>query len=327
MAIKDTYGRIHDYLRISLTDKCNLRCLYCLPDENTRFFPNSRLMTADEILAIASVFVSLGVKKIRLTGGEPLLRKDAETIIRRLAGLGTELTLTTNGVFVKDFIPVFKEVDIQSVNLSLDTLEAEKFNQLTRRDLHQKVLDNMQLLIDEGFHTKVNVVLMKGQNDTEVNRFVALTERLPIHVRFIEFMPFKGNRWDRSKTVTYKEIIDTVTQDFEIEKLEDHKHDTTRKYKVKEAVGTFAVISTVTAPFCTGCNRIRLTADGKIKNCLFSNEEMDLLALHRAGGDIQSVIYEAFKKKYLYHAGLPAFDAEQAGEAYSQGRSMTAIGG
>src|SRR5688572_18911006 len=212
--IKDGFGRVHDYLRISLTDACNFRCTYCMPDEEMQFKASSHLMQVDEIDAIAGMFVRMGVRKIRLTGGEPLVRKEAAEIIKRLSKYPVELTLTTNGYRAHEFITVFKDAGIRSVNVSLDTLQAEKFFAITRRAHFAQVWDNIQLLINEGFHVKVNVVMMRGMNETEIIDFVEWTKTQPVHIRFIEFMPFSGNHWDNEKVVSYQEILDTIAGEY-----------------------------------------------------------------------------------------------------------------
>ncbi|MFZ4476733.1 MAG: GTP 3',8-cyclase MoaA, partial [Saprospiraceae bacterium] len=273
----DQYQRVHDYLRISLTDKCNFRCLYCMPDENMQFWPQERLMQTEEIIAIARLFVSLGVRKIRLTGGEPLVRKDAPAIITALGQLPIELTMTTNGVLLDQCLDVLVAAGVRSLNVSLDTLDREKFAVLTRRDQFERVWQNIQLLLQAGLHTKINVVLLRGVNDAEILDFVELTRYLPLHIRFIEFMPFVQNAWNENKVVPFQEILERITNQFEIEKLSDAPNDTAKKFRVAGFAGTFAVITTVSDLFCAGCNRMRLTADGKMKNCLFSNTETDLL--------------------------------------------------
>src|SRR5215203_3777835 len=200
--IVDKYNRVHNYLRISLTDNCNLRCFYCMPEEEYNFTPASRLMQAAEMEALAKLFVAEGVTKIRLTCGEPLVRKDAAAIILALSTLPVQLTLTTNGTRLHQFVDVLQEAGIRSLNISLDTLQPEKFALITRRDQFDLVWKNMQLLLKKGFHLKVNVVVMNGLNDNEINDFIAWTRDTPVHVRFIEFMPFSGNRWTSNKVVT-----------------------------------------------------------------------------------------------------------------------------
>lgn len=290
--LKDTFGRVHDYLRISLTDNCNLRCTYCMPEEDYEFTPVSRLMQADEIETISKIFVENGVNKIRLTGGEPLVRKDAANIIERLAKLPVKLTMTTNGTRVHDFIDLFEDCNIKSLNISLDTLDRDKFILLTRRDQYQQVKSNIDLLLDRNFHVKVNVVVMRGVNDHELIDFVAWTKNQPIHVRFIEFMPFTGNKWENDKVVPWMEMLQTISEEMPIIPLERIKHETVKKYTAEGHLGTFAVISTMSSPFCGDCNRMRLTADGKMKNCLFSGEEIDLLNPLRQGKDILPIIVQ-----------------------------------
>jgi GTP 3',8-cyclase len=330
--LKDGFGRIHDYLRISLLDKCNFHCLYCLPHSphnKSGFQPKQErsLMTAGEIAAFAEAFVKLGVKKIRLTGGEPLIRKDAKEIILRLSGLPAELTLTTNGSRADEFIEMFIEAGIKSVNVSLDSLHPHTFRQLTGRNEQEKVFRNIELLVKNNFHVKVNVVVMNGYNEQEIPAFVEWTKNTPVHVRFIEFMPFPGNHWQPGKLITHREILEMIGTAYrDVEKLNDDAHDTAKKFRVKSHEGTFAIISTMSEPFCGGCNRMRLTADGKMRNCLFSKTETDLLTPLRAGKEINSLIRECLLGK---HYMLGGHDDQQWATAHSESkeRSMLAIGG
>ena len=325
--ILDSFGRNHNYLRISLTDNCNLRCFYCMPEEEYEFTPASKLMQADEIEAISKIFVAQGVNKIRLTGGEPLVRKDAAKIILSLSKLPVKLTLTTNGTRIHEFIALLKEANIQSLNISLDTLQSDRFMLLTRRDQFKLVYDNIQLLIRNNFQVKVNVVVMKGMNDGEINDFIEWTRDTPIQIRFIEFMPFSGNRWTSNKVFTWQEILEVVQTKYPIVRLEDEINDTAKKYTVPGHVGSFAVISTMTSPFCSGCNRMRLTADGKMKNCLFSKEETDLLTAFRKGEDILPLIQQSIASKAKELGGQFTADFEQVHAEEIQNRSMITIGG
>lgn len=325
--ITDSFGRIHNYLRISLTDNCNLRCFYCMPEEEYEFSPASQLMQCNEITEIAKIFVEHGITKIRLTGGEPLIRKDAGKIILALADLNVRLTITTNGVRLNHFLTEFKEANIRSLNISLDTLQSEKFHLLTRRNLFQQVYDNINLMIQHEFHVKVNMVVMKGLNDNEINDFVEWTKDVPVHVRFIEFMPFSGNKWNSDKVFTWKQILETIKEKFTVIKLQDQQHATAKKYKVLNHAGTFSVISTMSAPFCDGCNRIRLTADGKIKNCLFSKEETDLLTPFRNGVDLMPLIKQSILSKHKELGGQFTSDFLSLQAEEIQNRSMITIGG
>lgn len=336
-SLVDTFGRVHDYLRISLTERCNLRCVYCMPEEGVELLENKAYMTKDELLQIAKIFVGLGVKKIRLTGGEPLLRKDAAEIISELSKLPVELAITTNGILVDRFIDVFRKANLKSINVSLDTLQKDKFEKITRRDNFEKVMSNIQLLLNEGIHVKVNAVLMKGDpfdklragNDSELTDFIEFTKDKNVHYRFIEFMPFGGNKWDWSKGVSFNEILEVLGKKYgeRVTKLQDKKNDTSKSYRIEGYKGTFAIISSITNPFCDTCNRIRLTADGKIKNCLFSNNETDLLSAFRSGDDITPLIIDSINKKKQKRAGMDSFEDISNPEINSKNRPMITIGG
>jgi cyclic pyranopterin phosphate synthase len=323
----DSFGRKHDYLRISLTDQCNFRCLYCMPQEHMEFMPPNELMQANEIFQIAKIFVELGVNKIRLTGGEPLIRKDIIQIVSQLATLPVNLTLTTNGYLIEKHLPLLLEAGIQSINISLDTLQANKFKQITQRDGFQKVWNAIQLLLQNNRHVKVNTVLMKDKNYDEILDFVNLSIHHPLHIRFIEFMPFTGNEWEHKQVVTQQEILDLVRTNYDLEKLTDEKHDTAKKYKIKGAQGTFAIITTMSEPFCGDCNRLRLTADGKIKNCLFAAEESHLLQNLRNGKDILTIIKQSIWQKKARQGGQFPDNFKEAESDKIINRSMISIGG
>ncbi|WP_163400950.1 GTP 3',8-cyclase MoaA [Flavobacterium fluviatile] len=328
--LTDDFGRKHNYLRISLLEKCNLRCTYCMPADGIALSPKASLMTAEEIFAIAQTFVENGVDKIRLTGGEPLLRKDFPEIVSKLSALQVSLSITTNGILIDRHIEVLKKSGIKKINLSLDTLVASKFHSITLRNQFEKVIDNLHLLLNHDFQVKVNIVLMKGFNDNEIVDFINLTESLPISVRFIEFMPFAGNEWDRSKMVSQNEILSQAENCFtldQIQKLEDEKNFTARTYKIKGFQGDFGIISSITNPFCDSCNRIRLTANGKIKNCLFSNSETDLLTAFRNGESITELISTSVKNKKKVRAGMVTISEMDDPVKHFDNRSMIAIGG
>ncbi len=325
--IIDGFNRAHNYLRISLTDNCNLRCFYCMPEEEYEFTPASRLMQPEEIESIARIFVSQGVDKIRLTGGEPLVRKDAADIILRLSKLPVHLTITTNGTRLHEFADVLEYAGVKSLNISLDTLNSEKFNLMTKRNQFEKVYENIHLMIKKGFHVKVNMVVMNKLNTDEIIDFVRWTKEEEVHVRFIEFMPFTGNRWESEKLFTWQQILDRVGSEFDILPLEREKNDTAKKYIVPGHKGTFAVISTMSAPFCSDCNRMRLTADGKMKNCLFSQSETDLLTPFRNKEDILPLIYQSILDKKKALGGQFTTDTEHIDTSKITNRSMITIGG
>lgn len=328
--LQDNFGRHHSYLRISLTELCNLRCTYCMPAEGIQLSPKSHIMSFNEVYSIAKTFVDNGVTKIRLTGGEPLVRKDAEVILKKLASLPVSLSITTNAVIVDRFIDLFKSCGIHNINVSLDSLNTEKFNQITRRNDFEKVYKNIHLLIDEGFNVKLNAVLIKGFNDNEIIDFIEFTKALPVNVRFIEFMPFDGNKWNKEKMVSYAEVMSLVNAQFnknEVLRIEDAPNDTSKNYKIKGYKGSFAIISSVTNPFCDSCNRIRLTANGQLKNCLFSSTESDLLTPLREGKDIEPIIQKAIRAKFKIRGGMDTLKKLEEPKLHSQNRSMTTIGG
>lgn len=323
----DSYNRVHDYLRISLTDNCNLRCFYCMPEEDYDFTSASGLMKTTEIETLARHFVNEGVKKIRLTGGEPFVRKDARDIILSLSRLPVELTLTTNATRLHEFSDTLLEAKIRSINISLDTLDPSKFQVITRRDLFAQVRKNIDLMLSIGISVKVNVVVMKDMNDSEINDFVRWTKEVPVHVRFIEFMPFMGNRWTSNKVYSYREILREIEKEFIFHPLPPKAHDTAKAFGIDGHAGTFAVISTMTEPFCGTCNRMRLTADGKLKNCLFSDGETDLLTTLRNGGDVIPLIHANIMSKAKELGGQLTTNFKELEAASIHNRSMITIGG
>jgi cyclic pyranopterin phosphate synthase len=284
-------------------------------------------MTADEIDKIVSIFVNSGVKKIRLTGGEPLIRKDAKEILQRLSKYPVRLGVTTNGVFIHEFIDIFKQTGIQSVNVSLDSLMKEKNNSITQRDEFDRVIRNINLLLENKFYVKVNMVVMKKVNEDEILEFVEWTKHQPVHVRFIEFMPFSGNHWSSHKVFSHKEMMELISSKYDFIILPEIKNDTAKRYFVPGHLGTFAVISTMSEPFCSGCNRMRLTTDGKLKNCLFSKSEVDILGALRNGHDIVSLIKNCVATKEEFLGGQFTSRLEGTDASKIQNRSMINIGG
>ncbi len=292
--------------------------------EHPIFSPKDRLMQTDEVISIASAFVKMGVRKIRLTGGEPLIRTDAPEILEGLGMLQAhglqELTLTSNGIFIHNYVDNLRMSGVRTLNISLDTLLPERFVSLTKRDHFHRVMSNIHLLLQEGFRIKVNVVVMKGVNDDELIHFIAWTRDYPIHVRFIEFMPFQGNSWQDKRLIRTAELLERARAFYEFNPLENKPNDTSRAFQVLGFSGTFAFISTMSSPFCGDCNRLRLTADGKIKNCLFSKGEIDLLAAFRKGQFIEEAVHQALVTKEQQWGGQELFEA-------IENRSMVAIGG
>jgi molybdenum cofactor biosynthesis enzyme MoaA len=298
-----------------------------MPDENIQCLPNKHLMQVDEIEKIAKQFVDLGVNKIRLTGGEPMVRKEFPEILDRISKLPVELSLTTNAVLAHKYINNLKRAGVRSLNISLDTLNAETFKKITKRDQFQRVWDNILLMLKEGFRVKINCVGIEGVIEKEILDFVAITKDLPLHVRIIEFMPFEGNHWNSKKVVTAGQMLKWVEEEYDMVKLKDEPHATAKKYKAIGHEGTFAFITTMTEHFCGDCNRMRITADGKMKNCLFGSEEMDLLGTLRKGEDIEPLIRTSVLRKHKVMGGQFSNSYTGAEASELKNRSMIKIGG
>lgn len=298
----DKYNRKINYLRISITDRCNMRCVYCMPEDGILKKHHKDILSHEEIIEIAKTSAELGVNKIRLTGGEPLIRKGIVNLISEISAIEgiTDLSLTTNGILLRDRIKELKEAGLNRVNLSLDTLDPEKFKTITRGGDIKPVLESIKMLLDEGMvPLKINVVLIGGFNENEIEDFVELTRNNPIHVRFIELMPIgEASDWNRNKFVSNDIVLSKV-------KLEpvnrDDKGSPAVYYKLKDGIGKVGLINPISCSFCSDCNRLRITSDGKIKPCLHSDDEIDLLNPSRSGVDIREILLEAVKKKPESH--------------------------
>ncbi|GAA6038820.1 hypothetical protein NBRC10512_006710 [Rhodotorula toruloides] len=285
-ALTDSFGRKHDYLRISLTEKCNLRCTYCMPETgNPNLLPPSHLLTTPEIERVARMFVRQGVRKIRLTGGEPTVRKDLVDVVERLGRLPlTSLGMTSNGVALPRKLPSLVSAGLTHLNLSLDTLDPLKYELMTRRRGFERVIECLEMAEEmEGLDVKLNVVVIRGLNDMEVPQFVEMTKDKKITVRFIEYMPFEDNRWSTTKLVPSASLLSTLTALHPtLTHVPTHKSDTTRHYAVPGWKGKFGFISSMTDHFCGGCSRLRVGADGGMKVCLFGPPVLSLRPLLRA---------------------------------------------
>ncbi|KAH0518615.1 Molybdenum cofactor biosynthesis protein 1 [Microtus ochrogaster] len=309
--LTDSFGRQHSYLRISLTEKCNLRCRYCMPEEGVSLTPKADLLTTQEILTLARLFVKEGVDKIRLTGGEPLIRPDVVDIVaqlHRLEGLRT-IGVTTNGINLARLLPQLQQAGLNAVNISLDTLVPAKFEFIVRRKGFHKVMEGIHRAIELGYKpVKVNCVVMRGLNEDELLDFVALTEALPLDVRFIEYMPFDGNKWNFRKMVSYKEMLDTIRQQWPgLEKLPEEDSSTAKAFKIPGFQGQISFITSMSEHFCGTCNRLRITADGNLKVCLFGNSEVSLRDHLRGGAseeELLRIIGAAVGRKKRQHAGM-----------------------
>ncbi|KAJ7070783.1 molybdenum cofactor biosynthesis prote [Mycena amicta] len=324
----DAFRRRHDYLRISLTERCNLRCFYCMPSEGVELSPSENILSNEEILRLARLFVKNGVTKIRLTGGEPTVRKGLSDIIAGLNELRTyglkSIGMTSNGVALHRRLPELVENGLTHLNLSLDTLDEFRFELMTRRPGFHAVLKTLETALKHLPYVKLNVVVVKGLNDSEVLDFVGLTKEASIYVRFIEFMPFTGNKWDAKKMVPSSELLRVIAERHpEIERASDELNDTARTWKIPGYAGNVGFISSMSDHFCATCNRLRLTADGQIKVCLFDAKEVSLRDRMRSGAsdtELLSVIQGAVMGKQEKHAGMKDIDVVN-------NRPMILIGG
>jgi len=296
-----------------------------MPADGIELMEKSSIMTLEEIIELATTFRNLGVDTIRLTGGEPLVRKNFGYLMEELAKLGVTLKITTNGIMLDKYLDLFQKIGLKKINISLDTLDKAKSIFITKRDYFERIMKNIEMALEMDMEVKLNIVLIKGVNDNEITEFIALTKHKNLNVKFIEFMPFKGNEWDWSKGVSEQEILNIVSAKFgNIEELQNPKHSTSNNFKVKGHLGSFGIVSTITNPFCDTCNRIRLTADGKMKNCLFANSETDLLTPMRNGEEMDALIINAIKTKKFSRDGM---DVKMDAKHFEQNRSMISIGG
>ncbi|XP_017133755.1 molybdenum cofactor biosynthesis protein 1 isoform X1 [Drosophila elegans] len=277
--LTDSFGRHHTYLRISLTERCNLRCDYCMPAEGVPLQPKTNLLTTEEILRLARIFVEQGVRKIRLTGGEPTVRRDIVEIVAQMKALPEleQVGITTNGLVLTRLLLPLQRAGLDSLNISLDTLQKDRFEKITRRKGWERVIAGIDLAIQLGYRPKVNCVLMRDFNEDEICDFVEFTKDRPVDVRFIEYMPFSGNKWHTERLISYKDTMEIIRQRWpDFEALPNGPNDTSKAYAVPGFKGQVGFITSMTEHFCGTCNRLRLTADGNIKVCLFGNKEFSL---------------------------------------------------
>ncbi|XP_012264226.1 molybdenum cofactor biosynthesis protein 1 isoform X2 [Athalia rosae] len=326
--LTDSFGRHHTYLRISLTERCNLRCTYCMPAEGVTLTKREGILTTDEICKIANVFVQEGVQKIRLTGGEPTVRKDIVDIIGRLKELDglKHLAITTNGLTLTRQLPALQRAGLDGLNISLDTLKEERFEKFTRRKGWNRVMAAIDLAVQLGYNpVKINCVIMRNYNDDELVEFVTFTKDRPIDVRFIEYMPFSGNQWQENRMVSFQDMKSIIREVYpEFGALRNGPNDTSKAYKVPGFVGQVGFITSMSEHFCSSCNRLRITADGNLKVCLFEGKgEISLRDALRSGASeayLKEIIGTAVSRKKKQHAGM--FNLSQM-----ENRPMILIGG
>lgn len=332
MSLIDSFGRVHRDLRVSLTDRCSLRCTYCMPFNFDKWLPTETLLTATELIKVIEIAVSQGVTEVRLTGGEPLLRPDIVEIVSRINALDSapELSMTTNGVALAKFAAQLADAGLRRINISLDTLDWERFKRLTFRDRYDDVIEGILAARKAGLAPiKINTVLMRGINDDEALPLLkwALAENL--NLRFIEQMPLDaGDAWTRSNLITADEIFNQLNKEFELTPVSDRGSSPAEEFYINGGPATVGIIGSVTRSFCANCDRLRLTSDGQLRNCLFSNEETDLRSILRNGRLSESEKREDIVKAFglSVKAKLPGHGINNP-DFVKPVRPMSAIGG
>ncbi len=325
----DNHNRPISYLRLAVTDRCNLRCSYCMPEHGLEWLSREALLSFEEMLRLCRILVGLGINKVRITGGEPFVRKDMIKFLASLAGIDglQQINLTTNGVATAAFIPQLKNLGIRSVNLSLDTLDRERFFEITRRDELPAVLKTLDALLNEGFKVKINAVVMAGMNDMDIIPLAELCEKMPVDVRFIEEMPFNGGDHQALKPFwDHRRILEKLQERWpDLQKIPDPPASTSMNYQQAGHLGNIGIIAAWTRSFCGSCNRIRITPQGMLKTCLYDNGVLDLRSEMRSGAsDAQLIekLLEAFGQRHK-----DGWEAEKASGGMGVSQSMAMIGG
>ena len=324
----DSFGRIINNMRISVTDRCNFRCQYCMPEEGMVWMKKNELLTFEEIERTVQIVARLGVSKIRLTGGEPLMRKELPLLVEKIARVPEvhDIALTTNGYFLTEQAVDLYNAGLKRITVSMDSLDASKFAEVTRRDYFDKVWTGLDLLQTLPIGpVKINVVLMRGVNEDEIERFAQLARTRPFIIRFIEYMPIgAGDGWDYSKVVLTREIITRIEEHFpKLVPVEYHGAQPADRFRFEDGKGELGFISSVSEPFCSHCNRVRITSDGKLRTCLFSLHETDLKSMMRSGKDneaiSEAIVAAVWKKEEGHLINQPGFVKPE--------RTMSQIGG
>lgn len=324
----DSFGRVHTNLRISVTDRCNIRCFYCMPAENVQFMDRHELLTFEEIDRIVRVAVRLGLRKIRLTGGEPLVRRDLDVLVRKLAAIHEieDIGLTTNGILLADQAQALYDAGLRRINVSLDALDPQKFEKITRRQGYEQVIAGINAAQAVGFHpVKVNAVAVRGLTEDEIVPFGHFARKTGVGIRFIEFMPLDADSaWQRDKVLFAHEILEMLAR--EIMPLvpcpDQDPHAPATEFQFADGLGRIGIIASVSQPFCLSCDRFRITADGKLRNCLFSLEETDVKGMLRSNctdGEIADAIRASIAAKKEGHEINTARFIQPARPMYSIG--------
>ncbi|MDW0216710.1 MAG: GTP 3',8-cyclase MoaA [Nitrososphaeraceae archaeon] len=305
----DNYGRIAKKLRISVTDRCNMRCGYCMPKDNTKWFDTTEVLSFDEIIRLSSIFANLGVEKIRLTGGEPLVRPSIENLIKSIAKIGNikSIGLTTNGLLLQEKVEALKSSGLDSVNISLDSFKEDRFKMMTGVNGLDKVVNSIQKAKDVGFDVKINTVVVRGWNDDEVVEFANFARRTGITVRFIEFMPLDGSGiWRNDLVFSKMEMMEKLESNIgKVFPTSDQEMSAPAKlYSFSDRIGTVGFIPSVTEPFCSQCDRIRLTSDGRFLTCLFESPGYDIKSYLRKGASDEELSHRLVRCVAMKQEGV-----------------------
>lgn len=323
----DNHGRPVNYLRLAVTDRCNLRCFYCMPHEGIDFLPKNNLLSFEEMYRLVSLLAEMGVSKVRITGGEPFVRKELMSFLWQISKIkGIEkINLTTNGVLTTPHIPELKKLGISSINLSLDSLDRKRFYEMTRRDELPNVLKTFDAILENNIPLKINSVMMAGKNEEDIFSLVELAREHPVGIRFIEEMPFNGEGEKLAYFMSYKKIMAKISSKYPtIEKIEDEPFSTSYNYKIKDFKGTVGVIAAFSRTFCGTCNRLRITPTGDFKTCLYDDGVMNVRDMLRSGMsnlEVQKQIQFAIGRRTK-----DGFEAESQRKTKIS-ESMTTIGG
>lgn len=322
----DNHNRVISYLRLSVTDNCNMRCQYCMPAEGVEFSPVKELLSWDEMFLLASTFIELGIKKIRITGGEPFVRKGLIEFLHKLAGVDglEEISITTNATLIGEHIATLKSLKILNINVSMDSLDKARFNAITRRDYFDVVLNNIHQLLQNDFNVKINCVVMAGHNTEDIIPFLNFADQYNVDVRFLEEMPFNGHskgfdmlEWDHLK------IMEHITTHFPaVQRLQSVAGSTSENYTIENRRGSFGIIPSFSRTFCGTCNRIRVSARGELQTCLYTNDSVTFKKLLSQNSDmelIKQAIHAAIKSRFK--------DGFEAEEKTVLKKSMSLIGG
>ena len=322
----DKFGREITYARIAVTDRCNLRCFYCMPAEGINYVPRKDLLSYEEMERLVSIFTDLGIKKVRITGGEPFVRRDMIQFLKRLRNNSAleELHITTNGVLTEQYINELKNIGINSINLSLDTLDKSRFQSITRRDEFDSVMSTFHSIIDHRIPLKINMVVMKDRNEQDIIPMAKLSIDNNISVRYIEEMPFNGSN-TKNEFLNHKKIVEILGNEFpSLSKEDDPANSTAYHYRIAGSKGNLGVIAAHTRTFCGTCNRIRVTSEGQIKNCLYDGGGLDIKALLRS--DVSNKVIEDALKLSILTKSKDGHEAE-ANRTVDHFQSMSSIGG